>query len=79
VQTCAECKTDQSAVLTVKSGLDPHMINKLEDENKSWFDELWVVLLKSFLKWVGIYLHLVTRHSLIKSLTNIKMLTAAKP
>jgi hypothetical protein len=28
------------------------MINKLEDENKLWFgevDELWVVLLKSFL------------------------------
>jgi hypothetical protein len=24
-------------MLTVKSGLDPHMINKLEDEIKSWF------------------------------------------
>jgi hypothetical protein len=36
-------------MLTVKSGLDPHMINKLKDENKSRFDELWVVLLKSFL------------------------------
>jgi hypothetical protein len=24
-------------VLTVKSGLDPHMINKLEDGIKSWF------------------------------------------
>jgi hypothetical protein len=33
----AECKTDRSAVLTVKSGLDPHMINKLEDGIKSWF------------------------------------------
>jgi hypothetical protein len=32
------------------SGLDPHMINELEDEIKSWFDELWVVLLKSFLR-----------------------------
>ena len=30
-------KTDRSAVLTVKSGLDPHMIIKLEDEFKSWF------------------------------------------
>jgi hypothetical protein len=29
VQTSAECKTDRSAVLTVRSGLDPHMINKL--------------------------------------------------
>jgi hypothetical protein len=36
-------------MLTVMSGLDPHMINKLKDENKSWFDELSVVLLKSFL------------------------------
>jgi hypothetical protein len=79
VQTSAECKTDRSTVLTVMSGLDHHMINKLIDENKSWFHELWVVLLKSFLKWVGIYLHLVTRRSLIKGLTNIKMLTAAKP
>jgi hypothetical protein len=27
-------KTDISAVLTVKSGLDPHMINELEDDLK---------------------------------------------
>jgi methylmalonyl-CoA mutase cobalamin-binding subunit len=39
VQTSAKCKTDRSAVLTVMSGLDPHMINKLKDENKSWFGE----------------------------------------
>jgi hypothetical protein len=45
VQTSAECKTDRSVVLMVMSGLDPHMINKLKDENKSWFDELLVVLL----------------------------------
>jgi hypothetical protein len=43
VQTSAECETDRSAVLTVMSGLDPHIINKLQDENKLWFDELWVV------------------------------------
>jgi hypothetical protein len=30
-------ETDRSAVLTVKSGLDPHTINKLEDGIKSWF------------------------------------------
>jgi hypothetical protein len=30
-------------MLTVMSGLDPHMINKLKDENKLWFNELWVV------------------------------------
>jgi hypothetical protein len=29
--TSAECKTDRSVVLTVKSGLDPHMINELKD------------------------------------------------
>jgi hypothetical protein len=29
VQTFAECKTDRSAVLTVMSVLDPHMISKL--------------------------------------------------
>jgi hypothetical protein len=49
VQTSAECKTDRFAVLKVMSGLDPHMINKINDEDKSWFDELWVVLLSSFL------------------------------
>jgi hypothetical protein len=45
VQTSADCKTDRSAVLTVMSGLDPHMITEHKDEIKSWFDELWVVLL----------------------------------
>ena len=40
--TSAECKTDISAVLTVKSGLDPHMINKLKDGFKSLFSYfLW--------------------------------------
>ena len=29
--TSAECKTDISAVLTVMSGLDPHMIIELEE------------------------------------------------
>jgi hypothetical protein len=32
VYNLCRVKTDTSAVLTVKSGLDPHMINKLEDE-----------------------------------------------
>jgi hypothetical protein len=48
VQTSAECKTDRSAVLTVMSGLDPHMINKLKDEinhGSVKLDELWEVLL----------------------------------
>jgi hypothetical protein len=37
VQISVECKTDRSAVLTVMSGLDPHMINKLKDKiNRGW-------------------------------------------
>jgi hypothetical protein len=46
VQTSAECKTDRSAVLTIMSCLDPHMINKLKDEiNRGLvkLDELGVV------------------------------------
>jgi hypothetical protein len=35
VQPLQECKTNRLAVLTVKSGLDPHMIIELEDELKS--------------------------------------------
>ena len=30
--TSEECKTDISVMLTVKSGLDPHMIIELEDD-----------------------------------------------
>jgi hypothetical protein len=67
VQTSADCKTDRLVVLTVMSGLDPHMINEHKDEIKLWFDELWVVCYKVFLKWVGINLHLVNRRSLIKT------------
>jgi hypothetical protein len=37
VYNLCRVKTDRSAVLTVKSGLDPHMINKLEDGTKLWF------------------------------------------
>ena len=40
--TSTECKTDISAVLMVKSGLDPNMINKLKDGYKSHSDYfLW--------------------------------------
>ena len=34
--TSTECKTDISVMLTVKSGLDPHMIIKLEDDLNRW-------------------------------------------
>ena len=37
VYNLCKVKTDISAVLTVKSGLDPHMIIELEDDSKSMF------------------------------------------
>jgi hypothetical protein len=37
--TSAECKTNRLVVLTVKNGLDPHMIIELEDGLKLW---LWL-------------------------------------
>ena len=43
----AECKSDISAVLTVKSNLDPHMINKLKDGFKSFFWLFLVALLST--------------------------------
>ena len=45
--TSAECKTNISAVLTVMSGLDPHMIIKLEDDLNRWvtYDVTIVTLL----------------------------------
>jgi hypothetical protein len=36
-------------MLTVMSGLDSHIINKLKDEIKSWFDEFWAKLCINFL------------------------------
>ena len=37
VYNLCRVKTDISAVLTVKSGLDTHMIIELEDDSKSMF------------------------------------------
>jgi hypothetical protein len=37
VYNLCRVKTDRSAVLTVMSGLDPHMTNELEDGIKLWF------------------------------------------
>ena len=55
-------KTDISAVLTVTSGLDPHMIIELEDESKSTL--LFMVSVIYFIYlclWVnGINLYLVS-------------------
>jgi hypothetical protein len=64
--TSAKCKTDRSVVLTVKSGLDPHMIIKLKDGLKSRFSYGLEMRCFLMLKWVGMNLHLITRHLLIK-------------
>jgi hypothetical protein len=46
-------------MLTVKRGLDPHMIIKLKDGCKLWV--VWVLVETSFkVKWVDRNLHLVT-------------------
>jgi hypothetical protein len=61
VYNLCRVKTDRSSVLTVKSGLDPHMIIKLKDGCKSrilWFFGLGLTFK---VKWVGINLHLVNR------------------
>jgi hypothetical protein len=68
--TSAECKTNWLVVLTVKSGLDPHMIIELEDGLKSCSLVmltifLWCILPLCLL-WVGIYLYFVSNQVLIK-------------
>jgi hypothetical protein len=57
-------------VLTVKSGLDPHMIIELEDELKSCSLAilaifLWCIL-SLCLMWVGINLYFISNQVLIK-------------
>jgi hypothetical protein len=55
-------KTDISAVLTVKSGLDPHMIIKLKDDLNRWFclfiSVLWIDSPQIVYLRAGINLHL---------------------
>ena len=46
-------KTDISAVLTVKSGLDPHMIIELEDDSKSMFLLMVLFNVTSYILFVG--------------------------
>jgi hypothetical protein len=59
VYNLCRVKTDISAVLTVKSGLDPHMIIELEDD-LNWCYLFMMLLHISFIYLrVGIYLHLV--------------------
>jgi hypothetical protein len=63
VYNLCRVKTDISAVLTVTSGLDPHMINELEDEiNHGPCLWLWLyfyyIYSVSFNVGFGIYLYL---------------------
>jgi hypothetical protein len=55
-------KTDISAVPTVKSDLDPHMMTKLKDDLNHWFylfiSLLWIDSPQIVYLRVGIYLHL---------------------
>jgi hypothetical protein len=69
-------------VLTVKSGLDPHMINELEDGLKSCSLVILAIflwyLLSLCLMWVGKYLYFISNQVLIK-LDQLKVLNAYSP
>jgi hypothetical protein len=58
-------------MLTVMSGLDPHIINKHLDEIKRGSMSFGLFCYK-FLKWFGINLHLVNSRSLIKTWPTLK-------
>jgi hypothetical protein len=78
VYNLCRVKTNISAVLTVTSGLDPHMINELEDELNHesclWF---WICLcyIRSLSFNVGWYKLILSNQVLIK-LDQLKLLTA---
>jgi hypothetical protein len=72
-------KTDISAVLTVKSGLDPHMIIELEDElNHGPYLWLWLCFCYtcsvSFNMGFGMNLYL--SNQLLKKFNQLKLLIA---
>jgi hypothetical protein len=72
-------KTDISAMLPVKSGLDPHMINELEDElNRGsciWF---WLCLgyISSISFNVGFGMNLYLSNQVLIKLDQLKLLIA---
>jgi len=60
VYNLCRVKTDISVVLTVKSGLDPHMIIELGDDSKSMFLLMVYLIVTLYIFWVnGINLYLV--------------------
>ena len=72
---CRVFKTDISAVLTVKSGLDPHMINILKMD-LNYFLVILVALLSTNHKCTHPCLLLLSRRRCVKLL---KMLLSARP
>jgi hypothetical protein len=62
VYNLCRVKTDISAVLTVKSDLDPHMVNKFEDELNHepclWLSLCFCYISSVSFNVVGIYLYL---------------------
>jgi hypothetical protein len=72
-------KTDISAVLTVTSGLDPHMINELEDElNREPCLWLWLCLccISSLSFNVGFGINLYLSNQVLIKLDELKLLIA---
>jgi hypothetical protein len=79
VYNLCRVKTDISAVLTVKSGLDPHMINELEDElNRVPYLWLWVCFcyISSFPFKVGFGMNLYLSNQVLIKLDQLKLLIA---
>jgi hypothetical protein len=72
-------KTDISAVLAVKSGLDPHMIYELEDElNRGpclWL-WLWLCCVSSISFSVGFCMNLYFSNQVLITLNKLKLLIA---
>jgi hypothetical protein len=72
-------KSDISAMLTVKSGLDPHMINELEDElNREPCLWLWLCLccICSLSFNVGFGMNLYLNNQVLIKLDQLKLLIA---
>jgi hypothetical protein len=78
VYSLCRVKTDISAMLTVKSGLDTHIIIELKDDLNRCSLSIYVIFnLSLYFLRAGIYLHLVNA-CLIK-FDQLKMLIAVKP
>jgi hypothetical protein len=79
VYNLCRVKTDISAVLTVKGGLDPHMIIELEDELNCgpclWL-WLWLCCISSISFNVGFGMNLYLSNQVLIKLDQLKLLIA---